>query len=99
MIVAGGFHLVGRELVVAERRVALTGSEAGLLACLLAAGPRVVSRAELTKALWGVQSHDTGRAVDTHIHRLRQKLAGIPGITIATIRRRGFRLDLGAQCA
>jgi len=77
----------------------VTDSEASLLACLLNAGQRVVSRDELTRALWGVTMSDTGRAVDTHIHRLRKKLSQLSGVGIATIRSRGFRLEMSGSAA
>jgi len=82
-----------RDLLVGGARVALTESEAALVACFLDAGRRVVSRAELTRALWGASMDDSGRAVDTHIHRLRKKLGPLPSVEIATIRSRGFRFD------
>jgi DNA-binding response OmpR family regulator len=42
---------------------------------------------------------DTGRAVDTHIHRLRKKLSQLSGVGIATIRSRGFRLEMSGSAA
>ena len=80
-------------LVVDGVRVKLTGSEARVVECLLQRQGIVVSRAEITRSLWGAPDKDAGRAVDTHIRRIREKLHAVPGVGIATVRMRGFRLE------
>ena len=82
-------------LVVDGVRVRLTQAELRLLGCLVHHRDRVVSRDELTRSLWGVTDHDRGRAIDTHMKRLRGKLARVPTVAIATVRMRGFKLVVG----
>ena len=72
--------------------VALTGTELGVLVCLLRAAGRVVPRRTLCAAVWGADGPATDRAVDVYIAQLRAKLG--PGHGIRTVRRIGYVLDL-----
>ena len=71
--------------------VPLSATEARLLELLLEAHGTVMSRAELA-ALAGLRVSPRSRTVDTHIYRLRQKLAPAAPVRIETLRQRGFRL-------
>lgn len=72
------------------RALALTAREYALLACLVEASGRAVSRAELVAKVWG--RHDPGsNLVEVHLSRLRDKL-GEDAAIIETIRRAGYRL-------
>jgi DNA-binding response OmpR family regulator len=53
------------------KRLALTPTGYKLLACLLQAAPRVVTRQELEQAVWGEDPPDSD-ALRTHLHALRQ---------------------------
>ena len=53
------------------RRIVLTPTGYKLLACLLQAAPRVVTREELEHAVWGEDPPDSD-ALRTHLHALRQ---------------------------
>jgi DNA-binding response OmpR family regulator len=53
------------------KRLALTPTGYKLLACLLRAAPRVVTRQELEQAVWGEDPPDSD-ALRTHLHALRQ---------------------------
>jgi DNA-binding response OmpR family regulator len=53
------------------KRLALTPTGYKLLACLLRAAPRVVTRQELEHAVWGEDPPDSD-ALRTHLHALRQ---------------------------
>ncbi len=55
--------------------VTLTGAEYRLLALLLAAGNRVVTRAQLAEQLRGRSSDPFDRSIDVRVSRLRQLLA------------------------
>lgn len=71
--------------------VPLTPSEADIIRRLYEREGTIVSREELA-AIAGC-SPSRSRALDAHVHRLRQKLE-IPGVELLTERQRGFRLVL-----
>jgi two-component system, OmpR family, response regulator len=58
----------------AGRNVALSGAEYRLLAVLLAAGNRVLTRGQLTELLRGREADPFDRSIDVRISRLRQIL-------------------------
>ncbi len=78
-------------------RVALSEMEAGIMQRLAALGGRAVSREELLSSVWGIRDGVVEtRAIDMHITRLRQKLAGESTETglewIVTVRGKGYML-------
>lgn len=87
-----------RELRFADGRcVQLSEMESGILAHLAANAGRVVSRDELLARVWGINTEALEtRAVDMHITRLRNKLAGgdaDAGIEwLVTVRGKGYML-------
>jgi DNA-binding response OmpR family regulator len=80
---------------VAGRPVKLTRLEFDLLATLVGEPRRTFTRAELTREVWGYDPQAAGpsRTVDSHAHRLRQKLeqAGAESM-VQTVRGVGWRL-------
>lgn len=81
-------HLrVGPLAIDAERRLAqlhgrplqLRRMEFELLAHLAREPTRVFTRPELLRAVWGYRSGGSTRTVDSHVSRLRRKLAADPG--------------------
>jgi len=68
----------------------LTFTEFRLLALLLWAQGRVVTREEILREVWG--PGQTGRALDVHIRRLRGKLEHAGPASLVTIRKVGYRL-------
>ncbi len=69
-------HPLARQLVDASgRRIHLTEKETAILAYLHRAGARVVPRDELLGEVWGYSSAVSTHTVETHIYRLRRKLA------------------------
>jgi len=56
------------------REVALSGAEYRLLAVLLGAGNRVLTRAQLTELLRGRDADPFDRSIDVRVSRLRQIL-------------------------
>jgi DNA-binding response OmpR family regulator len=72
----------------------LTYSEFEVLRALLEAGGRLLSRRELLRAIFGDDAYRDPRAIDVHIHHLREKLAAAGGdpADIVTVRGAGYRL-------
>jgi two-component system response regulator CpxR len=97
-IEAGGLRLVpsAREVFVDGEPVPLTTAEYDLLEFLARAAGRVVSRDELTAALYQRRATPFDRALDVHVSNLRKKL-GPHGHRIGTVRGVGylFRPDAG----
>ena len=92
--------LVFRELEVdrtrhtvrwARRPVKLTAKEFALLAALLEARGRVLSRAALLEEVWGYSYAEGTRTVDVHIRRLREKIPELAP-AIVTVKTLGYRI-------
>ncbi|HWX69199.1 MAG TPA: response regulator [Steroidobacteraceae bacterium] len=96
----GGWRLdtVTRTLANSEgREVALSGAEYRLLAVLLGAGNRVLTRAQLTELLRGRDADPFDRSIDVRVSRLRQILgddARAPQI-IKTVYGEGYVIGVG----
>jgi DNA-binding response OmpR family regulator len=73
----------------------LTFSEFEILRALLAAEGRLLSRQQLLDAIFGGHAFRDPRAIDVHVHHLRDKLsaAGGDGSAIVTVRGAGYRMD------
>lgn len=65
-----------REVRVASRAVELSAKEYDLLVTLAGEPTRVFTRAELLRAIWGLQTFGRTRTLDSHASRLRRKLCG-----------------------
>lgn len=99
--VDAGYRLADLELDVARgtaraggRVVHLSVLELRLLAALLAADGRILSRDQLLDAIHGVGEADvTDRAIDVYVKRLREKLGDDPVEPryVATVRGAGYR--------
>ena len=98
----GGWQLdtVTRTLTDATgTEAALSGAEYRLLAVLLAAGNRVLNRAQLTELLRGRDADPFDRSIDVRISRLRQILgddARAPQI-IKTVYGEGYVIGVGVE--
>jgi DNA-binding response OmpR family regulator len=81
-----------RQARVGDVPLELTFSEFEILHAL-AEDPRLHTRQELLRRLWGDERYRDPRAVDVHVHRLRSKLrrAGAD-LQIVTVRGAGYRL-------
>ncbi|MGB9904075.1 MAG: response regulator transcription factor [Desulfotomaculales bacterium] len=85
-----------REVFLAGAPLSLTPKEYEIL-CLLARSPgRVFSREQILEKVWGYDFFGEARAVDTHITRLREKMAKVPGAPqyIATVWGVGYKLEV-----
>lgn len=76
--------------------VLLTKKEFEILWTLVSAKGRVFSREALLDAVWGFEYYGDGRSVDSHIKRLRAKLAAFdhPSWEIKTIWGVGYRFEV-----
>ena len=79
-IAVGGCTLHADTLLVTGEGYSyeLRPREFALLQTLLAAPTKIFTRQMLMDELWGYDSESDPRTVDTHIRRLREKLAGVP---------------------
>ncbi|HUN72210.1 MAG TPA: response regulator [Steroidobacteraceae bacterium] len=85
----------------AGKDVSLSGAEYRLLAVLLSAGNRVLSRAQLTELLRGREADPFDRSIDVRVSRLRQLLgddARAPQI-IKTIYGEGYVIGVPVETA
>jgi two-component system OmpR family response regulator len=76
----------------AGQEVVLTVTEFSLLQTLLTAPGRVWSRAELVDRAYGHEHVITERTVDSHVRRIRQKLAALGAEPVETVYGLGYRL-------
>jgi DNA-binding response OmpR family regulator len=79
---------------VGDAELSLTYSEFEVLHALVRAGGRLLSRQELLDALFGDHRFRDPRAIDVHVHHVRDKLAAAgadPGLVV-TVRGAGYRL-------
>jgi DNA-binding response OmpR family regulator len=74
--------------------VALTPTEFRLITVMAGHPEHVLSRDELAQEVWGVRDMTHGRTIDVHVRRLRLKLlrTGLPGPSIVSVRRSGYKL-------
>ena len=91
-------NLAERNVRVAGVEVELTAKEMELLWYLAKHPGRVFSREQLLEAIWGYEYFGDTRTVDTHIKRLRQKIAA--GRTkgawdIRTVWGVGYKFEVG----
>lgn len=76
-------------VTLAGRPVTLTAQESRLLAYLLHAAPRIVSRVELSEHVYDRDHEPDSNVIDVQISRLRRKLGSG---RIETLRGRGYRV-------
>jgi DNA-binding response OmpR family regulator len=84
---------IAREVRWDGRLVPVTNKEWDLLLTLASEPHRVFSKPKLQRELWGGLVGSSSRTLDSHAHRLRQKLitAGASGL-MHSVRGVGFRL-------
>jgi DNA-binding response OmpR family regulator len=87
----------GRHVVrCAGRVVHLTAKEFSLLAALLDAHGRVLSRQALLQDVWGYSYAEGTRTVDVHVRRLREKMPAFAA-SIVTVKSLGYRIPRDAE--
>jgi uroporphyrinogen-III synthase len=87
-----GVVLQGSTVLVDDLAVTLTEQERAIVELLVSRNGAVVSRRELTRAVWG--NAGDPHAVEVAIARVRKKL-GAAGPAVRTVVRRGYRLEIG----
>lgn len=89
---AGELHIdeANFEVRLKGKPLELTKTEFFLLAELLKAKGRLLTRDHLLEKVWGFESYGDSRTIDTHLSRLRQKLGKL-GERIETVRGMGYR--------
>jgi two-component system phosphate regulon response regulator PhoB len=93
---AGALHVdeARHAVTVGGQSVELTAKEFALLAALMRADGRVLSRDQLLETVWGYANaaEVESRTVDVHVRRLRAKL-GAEARRIVTVKAVGYRFD------
>lgn len=89
------FDLVSRQAQCTGEAVALTDKEFDLALFLFRHQGQLVSRAHLMDSVWGKNANIATRTLDTHVSRLRGKLALRPenGVRLASVYNFGYRLE------
>jgi DNA-binding response OmpR family regulator len=82
-----------RRVWVNDSEVSLSRREFAMLTSLMDNRGHVVSRARLFDDVWGDEVDISSNALDVHMSRLRQHLAGSQVVTIKTMRGVGYRLE------
>ncbi len=78
------------QVLVHDKEIELTVTEFNLLKSLVYSEGLVLSREQLLDKVWGYEFIGYARTVDTHMHRLRQKLGDYSNY-IQTVRGIGYR--------
>ena len=81
-----------RRVTVAGAPVALSGKEYELLVKLASDPPRVFTKEELLRDVWGYRSLGRTRTLDSHASRLRRKLSGPHGEFVVNVWGVGYKL-------
>jgi two-component system phosphate regulon response regulator PhoB len=82
----------GHRVYVAGEEIALTATEFRLLQALARRPGRVLTRGMLLEEVWDLPPDLNTRTVDTHVKRLREKLAGAAA-HLETVRGVGYRFN------
>lgn len=87
-------NLATREVRRGEHRIELTPREFSLLECLLRTPGKVVTRVEISQAVWSYQFDPGTNVVDVAIQRLRRKIDDpFPQKLIQTVRGVGYAVQ------
>ena len=71
----------------------LTAKEFELFSYFLRQEGRVLTRANISKEVWGLDDPRTSRTIDFHVHQLRKKL-GAFGVCIQALKGVGYRFEV-----
>jgi two-component system OmpR family response regulator len=82
-------------LWIGGREAPIPRREFQLLAELMRQAGRVVNRQHLFDVIWEGEVDIRSNAMEVHVSRLRVHLQASSGVSITTLRGRGYRLDLG----
>ncbi|KAF1036134.1 MAG: Sensory transduction protein regX3 [Burkholderia lata] len=97
LIRVGAYHLdvVAQTIHLNGESIKLTPKEFSITALLFRNLGRIMPRDALVKVIWGRDSVNESRSLDTHIYRLRTKLRIAPenGVRLRAIYTHGYRLE------
>jgi len=79
------------QLQVGKRTIRLTPAEFEIMAALMSQPGYIFSRNQLMMAMHGGSADEYGRAIDSHIRNLRQKLE--PNVLILTVQGVGYQFE------
>ena len=85
------------QVITEKETIELRKMEYNLLQTLLSAPMKIFTRQMLMDEIWGYDSESDPRTVDTHIKRLREKLADVEDFSIITIRGLGYKAVINKQ--
>lgn len=88
--------LVSRAITLRGQDIALTNREFSLAVLLFRNPGKMISRGHILEQIWGIENDNVStRTVDTHISRLRKKLAinDANGWSLAAIYQHGYRIE------
>lgn len=88
-------NLTDRSISLRDQEISLTVKEFTLIAYFFENTNKIISRDCLASLGWGRDLDSTSRTIDTHVYRLRRKLALKPenGVRLTAIYMHGYRLD------
>ena len=81
-----------RQVWINGEAVALTPKEFDLLLMMVSKRGAVLSREEIGQVIWGKSADESARTLDTHVWRLRSKLADFAD-RIETVGKNGYRFN------
>lgn len=89
------FSIAKRSIIHGDEEIELTETEFELAEYLFKNSGRVLSRTAILEHVWNRGPEFNTRTVDTHISRLRKKLALVPenGWKLSSVYRYGYRLE------
>lgn len=90
------FNAKERQLIIHDRTIDLTGTEARLLLIFASSPNETIMRSRLQKEIWEDEGVIVGRSLDMFISKLRKKFEIDPKINIVVIRGKGYKLEISA---
>ena len=90
------FDVKNRNLIINEKTVELTGTEARVLSIFALSPNETIERSRLQKEIWEDEGVIVGRSLDMFISKLRKKLEPDPNIKISVVRGKGYKLEIDA---
>jgi DNA-binding winged helix-turn-helix (wHTH) protein len=90
------FDAKGQKLMVNEKTIDLTGTEARVLHIFALSPNETIERSRLQKEIWEDEGVIVGRSLDMFISKLRKKLEVDPDVKIVVIRGKGYKLEISS---
>ena len=91
------FDSKNRKLIINEKTIDLTGTEARVLIIFALSPNETIERSRLQKEIWEDEGVIVGRSLDMFISKLRKKLEVDPNIKIVVIRGKGYKLEINSS--